>query len=482
MSKRKKEPRQSNRLKDRVEAFLNKNMAAIKKTPPADIRNLFEDMLIYQTELEKHNKEIRIEAERGATETEAFYRRLAESATDLICVINIDEFGFDYASPSIASMSGYTIQEFMRLNVYDVLVPGSAAKILEVLEQEIEKEKRGKAQPQRLELEGINKDGSIIWVEASVRFLRNNSGKVTGILCVAREITKRKDIEKKLIEKEAKYQAIFNQTHSFVGLLTTEGRLLEANDSALTFGGLTEPDVLGKLFWETPWWTHDTQQQEVLRDSIHRAAEGELVQFEAHHFDKEGNIYFADFTVKPVRGDDGKIIFLIPEGRDITWRKNAENTLIQAKLEIEEKVKARTAEIEEKNIALKVLLNQREDDKKKLEETMMSNVKELLLPGLSRLKSSMIGTKQESALRVLEANLNEIISPFADSSSSIYMKLTPMEIQVANYIKHGATSKEIAESLGLSQRTVDTHRYNIRKKIGIGGKGTNLRTYLSTLV
>jgi len=61
------------------------------------------------------------------------------------------------------------------------------------------------------------------------------------------------------------------------------------------------------------------------------------------------------------------------------------------------------------------------------------------------------------------------------------MRLTPTEIQIANFIKHGASSKDIADSLGLSQRTVDTHRYNIRKKIGIGGKGVNLRTYLLAL-
>lgn len=146
-----------------------------------------------------------------------------------------------------------------------------------------------------------------------------------------------------------------------------------------------------------------------------------------------------------------------------------------------EKVKARTAEIQEKNVALKVLLKQRHDDKKKLEDAIMANVSELIMPNLIRLKNSKLSGKQHVELNVLEANLNEIVSPFASTLSSNYLKLTPTEFQVANFIKNGASTKDIAESLGLSRRTVDTHRYNIRKKFGLNGQGTNLRSYLTSL-
>ena len=96
---------------------------------------------------------------------------------------------------------------------------------------------------------------------------------------------------------------------------------------------------------------------------------------------------------------------------------------------------------------IKVLLDQRGDDKKKLEETMMSNVKELVIPNLTRLKNNSLNSKQQTALNILESNLNEIISPFVNNVSSSYMKLTLTEIQVANFIKHGASSKDIANSL-----------------------------------
>jgi len=162
-------------------------------------------------------------------------------------------------------------------------------------------------------------------------------------------------------------------------------------------------------------------------------------------------------------------------------RKQAEEELNKINEKLEETVKERTTELEEKNTTLKVLLEQRGGDQKKLEESIMSNVKELLLPNINRLKSGQLSSKQQTALNVLESNLNEIISPFANKASSNYMKLTPTEIQIANFIKYGSSSKEISGSLGLSQRTVDSHRYNIRKKFGVSVKGINLRTYLLSL-
>jgi len=478
MSKRKTEPKQSVRFTDRAEAFLNKNLADIKKTPPVDIRNLFEDMLIYQAELEKHNKELREENEGQVSGNETMYRRLAESATDLICVINMDGLGFDYASPSIASMSGYTLDEFMGLNLYEVLTPDSVTDISKVLEREIKKEKRGKAEPQRLELEGIDKDGSILWVEASVRFLRDNSGQVTSILCVARDITRRKETEGELKASEEKYRHLVSHMSDGLAMQDGNGLLTYVNDRFCEISGYPYDEAVGMKVMDLL----DERNQKIVKEQVVK---------------RKQELPAEPYEVELTRKDKTKLSLLVsPKGlfdlkgqykgsfaifSDITFLKLTENMLMEAKEQLEEKVRERTTELEEKNIALKVLLGQRGDDKKKLEETMMSNVKELLLPGLSRLKAAMPDTKQQAALHILEANLNEIISPFADNGSTIYMKLTPMEVQVANYIKHGASSKKIAESLGLSQRTVDTHRYNIRKKIGISGKGTNLRTYLSTL-
>ena len=146
-----------------------------------------------------------------------------------------------------------------------------------------------------------------------------------------------------------------------------------------------------------------------------------------------------------------------------------------------EKLKQKVVELEGSNRALRILLDQREKEKKKLETSIIANIKALLTPSINRLKNSTLSTRQKTDLNVLESNLNEIVSPFANNIPSSYMKLTPTEIQIANLIKHGSSSKQISELLGLSERTIDTHRYSIRRKLGVRGMRVNLRTYLLTL-
>lgn len=130
--------------------------------------------------------------------------------------------------------------------------------------------------------------------------------------------------EKTLRETEQKLRAIFDQTFQFIGLMTPEGVLIDANRAALELSGVELSSVLNKPFWETPWWTHSLPLQEKLRQAVKRAAEGEFIRFEATHIGKDGILHYVDFSLKPVKDEKGKVLFLIPEGRDLTERKNAE--------------------------------------------------------------------------------------------------------------------------------------------------------------
>ena len=112
---------------------------------------------------------------------------------------------------------------------------------------------------------------------------------------------------------------------------------------------------------------------------------------------------------------------------------------------------------------------------------MLLNVKELVEPYLEKLKISNLNDKQKSYLNIMHANLNDIISPFANKLTSKYSKLTPKEIQIANLVKHGKTTKEIGDLLNLSPQTIESHRKNIRTKLGIKKKRSNLRTHLRFL-
>jgi len=144
----------------------------------------------------------------------------------------------------------------------------------------------------------------------------------------------------------------------------------------------------------------------------------------------------------------------------------------------EVELEAQSLHLAEVNTALKVLLKQREEDKKELGENVLSNVKELISPYVARLNKSRLNTNQKTLVNIMESNLKNIISPFISKLSSKYFNLTPMEIKVANLVKEGKTNKEIAELLCLSKNTILFHRYNIRSKLRLKNKKINLRSHL----
>ncbi len=158
-------------------------------------------------------------------------------------------------------------------------------------------------------------------------------------------------------------------------------------------------------------------------------------------------------------------------------KKQATKTLKRREKELELKTK----NLEDVNAALKVLLKQRDEDKAEIEEKVIFNVKELVLPYLEKMKKGKLSTLQNSYISVIESNLNEIISPFVHKLSSSYFNLTPKEIQVADLIKKGKTTKEIADLLNSSTRVIDFHRNNLRKKFDLINKKINLRSHLLAL-
>jgi DNA-binding CsgD family transcriptional regulator len=160
--------------------------------------------------------------------------------------------------------------------------------------------------------------------------------------------------------------------------------------------------------------------------------------------------------------------------QEVEDRKRAETELRKR----EKELKAQSLHLEEVNTALRVLLKQRDDDKKELGASVSSNVRELISPYLDRLKKGRLAAVQKTLLDILESNLNNIISPFTSNLSAHIGNLTPTEIRVANLVKEGKTNKEIADVLLLSKNTVLFHRHNIRTKLGLRKSKKNLRSYL----
>ncbi len=164
-------------------------------------------------------------------------------------------------------------------------------------------------------------------------------------------------------------------------------------------------------------------------------------------------------------------------GLEIVNRKKAEKDLRNKTAEL----KDQTIHLQEANAALKVLLKQRDADKLELEEKVLLNVNRLIMPYLGKIKRRRLDAKHKAYVDILESNLNEIVSPFARSLSSKFLRLSHTELEVSNLIQQGKNTKEIADIMNLAESTIDYHRNNIRQKFGINNKKISLKTYLSSL-
>lgn len=154
---------------------------------------------------------------------------------------------------------------------------------------------------------------------------------------------------------------------------------------------------------------------------------------------------------------------------------------IQDRKRAEEALEIKQVNLEETNTALKVLLKKRDEYRLEMEEKVLINMKELAFPYLEKLGKTVLAPTQRAYLEILESNLDDIISPFSRRLSSRLWNFTPAEIKIANLIRQGKTTKEIAALLNLSPKTVETHRKNIRKKLSIDGRKANLRSHLLSI-
>lgn len=272
-------------------------------------------------------------------------------------------------------------------------------------------------------------------------------------------------------------------------VIDRKGRVVAWNRAIEEMTGVMESDILGKgdhayaipFYGEprpilidfalngkpTPSESYD------FLESIHNTLYAEV--FVGNAYGAKGAYLWA--TASPLCDREGNLIGAIESIRDITERKAMESALRQRENALEEK----THQLEETNTALKVLLQKRMDDQKGLQESVFSNMKEMIAPCLEKIRKSHLNEHQRTYIDILESHLNEILSPFLKNISTRFAHLTPMEIQVASLVREGKTSKEIARLLGVAEKTVSVHRYNLRIKLGLKNEKINLRSHLLSI-
>lgn len=155
---------------------------------------------------------------------------------------------------------------------------------------------------------------------------------------------------------------------------------------------------------------------------------------------------------------------------------------IRSRKKVETAVRRRECQLQEANTALRVLLANVGSSRHDLEQQMRAHIRDLVLPHLAKL-GTRIGEHHPGRchLDLAEVNLEKITSPLAGKLLDVFARLTPTEIEVAQLVMQGRTTKAIAKALLRETSTIDFHRNNIRKKLGVEGRERTLRTHLLAL-
>lgn len=285
------------------------------------------------------------------------------------------------------------------------------------------------------------------------------------------------------MEKTNLHQVIIDSMSAHVAVLDESGTILETNLSWQEFArnnGMQEPcDCIGINYFgvcEAPGTVDPYADENKVAEGIRKVLRGELNEFFSH-YPCHSPTHKRWFAVRVVPFRESEKSHAIITHENITPIIEVQEALKEKELELRNE----RERLEETNIALRVLLQQRDQDKKRIEETIYVNVDRLVLPYIEQLQMGRLSDKQLTLVEVIDANLRDIVSPFLQNLSALNMLLTPQEISVANMVRSGRTSKEIAEVLGISTSGVDFHRKKLRQKLGLTNSSQNLRSYLLSL-
>jgi len=275
------------------------------------------------------------------------------------------------------------------------------------------------------------------------------------------------------------YKTIMDSLSAQIAILDESGTIIETNKSWQEFGlanGLAVPsDSVGLNYLKVCDRSGD-ESGELAAIGIRRVLSGELQAFNMQypcHAPAEQRW----FVLRVVRLRTAGKPQAVVSHENITPVIQAQEDLKKKETELSQQKKM----LEDSNIALKVLLEHREQDRVRLEENVLANVRKLVTPYLEKLRFQNMDARNRNLVEIIASRLAEIASPFLNRLTDMHRLLTPKEIDVAVLVREGRTSKEIADLLNISASGVDFHRKKIRKKLGLANEKTNLRSYLLSL-
>jgi PAS domain S-box-containing protein len=376
-------------------------------------------------------------AEAELQRAESGLRAVIDTMLDALISIDLDGT-IRSASESVERVLGYARDEMIGQNI-KILMPEPYRSAHDAHLANYRRTRKTWIIGQTRDFEVVKKDASRIVCSLAVSRTKPAAGEDEVLTGVFRDVTEQRRAENALRESELRFHAIFDHAYQYLGLLTPDGRMLEANQTALEATGVKREDVIGKYFWETRWWSHSKESQALLKSAIQAASAGEFVRFETVHAGPEDSVIDVDFSIKPVKDAKGAVVLLIPEGRDITAIKRAQRTetaMLRAMATIGESAAVLAHEIKNPitgvNLALRAVADQLGEDHKAILEDLV-----LRMQRLEQLMKRTLSFAKPIDLRLAKLDAKSLFGEVAGT----------LELELA---KHGADVSIDVEPSSLS--------------------------------
>ena len=395
------------------------------------------------------------QAEEALRASEERYRLLAEASHDVTFIVGRDDRVL-YVNSFAAGMLGMKPEEIVgrrRADFFRGEINDRQRRSLDTVFT------TGKP----FEIEGpIPQGGGVTWQLTRLIPLKDDSGEVYAVLGISRNITDRKRMEDALRESEERYRQLAEASRDFIFVLDRNDCFAYVNSASEEVAGKKPEELIGRPRASLGVPPEMLARQREANNTVF--ATGEPLSAEGQYLmGKGGRPAWHNVTLVPLMDGNGGVQALLGVARDVTESRE------------------RAQRLEEANIALKVLLRHREEDRRDLEEQFLTNFQKLIMPSLEKLRKTGLSPRQSAYVDVVEMNVRKVFSASGAAAGLAQASFTPIEMRIVEFIKEDKTTKEIGSLLNLSPRTVEYYRDRIRKKLGLKSKNVNLRSYLYTL-
>jgi PAS domain S-box-containing protein len=314
-------------------------------------------------------------------------------------------------------------------------------------------------------------DGTYVEVHDRGVILRDDHGLTAHMIGAIRDITADRQAERAMREAAELYETLFSQAANPAYRIASNGAFLDANDAGLSFLSTTKARLMKSTV--AAWW--GDQAATVVRGVASPNGRVATLDLEVPVGELVRTL---TLTLVPSRFRSETTCFAL--GTDITEDQRLRRELETA----HDSLQREAAALEDANVALRVILDHRNRDRAELERGIVENVETMIVPLLDRLQRHLSGTPEAIYVDAVANNLRELVHPFMqalDSGVVADTQLTRREREIANLVRSGKSSREIAQALYISPTTVAFHRKNLRRKLGLAPRGPQLSAHLARL-